>query len=303
MNNRLLIPKTSDGGLDGLYITAVVATGYIYVSSDFGASWTQKGLSKAHSGIAINETGQYQSACADSSGKLYISNDYGATWTTVSSTNTWRGIGMNASGQYQTARSGNSSIGGMWRSTDYGVTWAQAFWLSGGFLTEITLDTTGQYQETSNQQRYSNNYGASWSYKNLGFTGYYYGGAMSSDGKYRSRTALNTGIWVSSDFGTNYTLKAPALYWTSIDMSNNGQYQTATVSTGNIYVSSDYGMTWAAKGLSKAYWGVTVSASGQRQAASHFGGYIYVSSDYGNTWTQTGFSANWKRIAMNKIIV
>jgi hypothetical protein len=124
---------------------------------------------------------------------------------------------------------------------------------------------------------------------------------MSSDGHYQTAVAgtqgtPNTGnIYVSTDYGVNWTAKAPVVgVWTGIAMSADGRYQTATPYDGptynsqiQLYVSSDYGNTWQPKATVKAWTTVAMSSTGQYQLAGANANGVYLSTDSGNTWTLT----------------
>jgi hypothetical protein len=124
---------------------------------------------------------------------------------------------------------------------------------------------------------------------------------MSSDGHYQTAVAGAQGtpctgnIYVSTDYGVNWTAKAPVVgVWTGIAMSSDGRYQTATPFDGStynsriqLYVSSDYGQNWQPKATVKAWTTVAMSSTGQYQLAGADSNGVYLSTDFGNTWTQT----------------
>lgn len=252
--------------IDGKYQTAIEELGDIYISSNFGQSWTIStniGREVSNS-VAISTSGQYQTA---SNGKnIYISSDYGSTWTNVFSygqADFFVAISLN--GQYQTLISAGDA---MYRSTDYGLTW-----------NKFSDDTHDLY------------------YSVLGFpTG---GVTMSYDGKYQ--TIVSENIYYSSDYGVTWTTTTDINTndqrdwddhnWMGVDMSSDGHYQSAVEVTGEIYVSVDYGITWDKIDkpivTDKQWQGISVSASGQYQTAIVKGGTIYVSIDYGQNWEES----------------
>ena len=71
--------------------------GYIYISSDYGDTWTS---------ISVSLSGQYQSATANNPENIYISSNYGKTWVPQA----WISISISASGQYITAVVSNGYI-------------------------------------------------------------------------------------------------------------------------------------------------------------------------------------------------
>ena len=111
--------------------------------------------------------------------------------------------------------------------------------------------------------------------------------ALSASGQYQTAVVYGDNIYISTDYGASWTLKATSQNWQSVSVSASGQYQTAVVYGGNIYVSSDYGANWTSKATSLNWSSVSVSVSGQYQTAVVYSGAIYTSSDYGNTWNNT----------------
>jgi hypothetical protein len=87
---------------DGTIQTAVVFSGYIWVSTDSGATWTQKATSLNWYGIAMSSDGTIQTAVVYG-GYIWVSTDSGATWTQKATSLNWRGIAMSSDGTIQTA--------------------------------------------------------------------------------------------------------------------------------------------------------------------------------------------------------
>jgi len=95
---------------DGKIQSATDSGGYIYISHDYGHTWTTADTSatgnKTWQAISISANANYQTAI-DIDGDIYLSLDYGSTWQLTTDTNThgrqWQGIAVSANGQYQTA--------------------------------------------------------------------------------------------------------------------------------------------------------------------------------------------------------
>jgi len=67
---------------DGQYVTYAKNGGYIFVSSNYGSSFSQKHTSQAYDRCFVSATGQYQIASTQTNGSyIAVSQDYGATWT------------------------------------------------------------------------------------------------------------------------------------------------------------------------------------------------------------------------------
>ena len=63
----------------GQYQTVVCYPGYIYVSTNYGSSWRQIMLSRLWSFVKVSSSGKYQTACVFG-GYVYVSYNYGANW-------------------------------------------------------------------------------------------------------------------------------------------------------------------------------------------------------------------------------
>jgi hypothetical protein len=73
-----------DMSADGRYQTAVVDGGFIYVSSDFGSTWSQVGVSASWKSVAMSASGKIQIAHKLTSSDLYLSVNWGTDWTLIS---------------------------------------------------------------------------------------------------------------------------------------------------------------------------------------------------------------------------
>jgi photosystem II stability/assembly factor-like uncharacterized protein len=233
--------KRQDGGSDILLPT------YMYISTDFGNTWTQSQNAdeKSWQSVSLSASGQHQTAVTQND-LIYVSNNFGNTWEPklkdVSNTSLqkyWTSVSLSASGQYQTAVTSNDYI---YVSTDFGNTWTQSQNSPQKFWQSVSLSASGQYQTA------------------VGFNDY---------------------IYISTDFGNTWTQSqnSPQKYWSSVSLSASGQYQTSVANTypgDYIYVSTDFGNTWTPSQNSplKNWQTVSLSASGQYQTAvaTMFGG-------------------------------
>jgi len=125
---------------DGKVQTAVANGGYIWVSSDYGANWAQKGSSLNWYSVAMSSDGKVQTAVANG-GYIWVSSDYGATWAQKGSSLNWYSVAMSSDGKVQTAVVDGGYI---WVSSDYGATWAQ----KGSSLTwrSVAMSSDGKVQ-------------------------------------------------------------------------------------------------------------------------------------------------------------
>ena len=242
----------------GQYQSLITASGDVYTTSNYGASWTNTyniTVSQSNS-VAISFTGMNQTI--SNGHKIWVSNDFGQTWTQTYNAGTSNiFVGISLSGRYQTVVSSGDTV---YTSDDYGKTWRP-------------LDeTTELYQSIETFP-----------------TG---GIAISYNGEYQTIVVEN--IYISSDFGRTWTnVSDPNGFdernWEGVAMSSDGIYQTAIENGGEVHISSDYGNTWLfvddSRMIDKEWAAVAVSATGQFQTVLEQNGYIFTSSDYGKTWT------------------
>jgi len=283
---------------DGKYISGVVTGGTvtvskpIYVSTDYGVTFTAKNSRHLWNGIAMSGNGQYQTAVGGGTtaypNYIYRSTDYGATWTQASSVNSrWQNVGMSKDGRYQTAISTNAGIapfGIALRSSDFGATWSEVTALYKRSFGGIAVSETGQYQIISDSLKnveYSSDYGATWTKILTTPNGYINSVAMSADGMYMTAVEYQGYVWISSDRGLSWSqIAGDKQRWRSVKMSSDGKYQTA-VATGNkittppwpyyMAVSEDYGQTWTSKMPLDVQWTASaMSADGAKQVIASF---------------------------------
>ncbi len=222
-----------------------IANSKIYISSDYGATWTGKLSSGYWKSVSISSSGQYQGAVL-SGGQIYISDDYGDNWIPKDSNRNWSAISISSSGQYQTATvyyiTPPYSGGQIYISDDYGNTWIAKD--SNRYWTSVSISSTGQYQTACEA------------------------GYQQSGGR----------IYISNDYGNTWTPKDSNRTWQSVSISSSGQYQAAVVYGGQIYVSSDYGNTWTPKDSNRAWTSISISSTGLYvSATTQINGYIYIS--------------------------
>jgi hypothetical protein len=132
----------------GQYQTAGAYNGFLYISSNYGVTWTSTAASRSWYGVAVSASGQYQTAVVYSGtvGYIYISTNYGATWAQQTNTpQQWQAVAMSASGQYQTAVVYSGTVGYIYISTNYGATWAPQTTTPQNWQA-VAMSASGQYQ-------------------------------------------------------------------------------------------------------------------------------------------------------------
>jgi hypothetical protein len=188
-----------------------------------------------------------------------ISNDYGKTWYTTTSglsansgTSFFRGMCCSSDFSRITAvREG----GGIWRSTDYGVTW-----------TQVSTTNTG------------------------GATGWY---SVCGNATMQTQIAVQTNgnIYVSADYGVTWTAKtSTARAWRFVCCDFNMTRAYAVHTGGNIHLSTNGGNNWTtltSAGIRNWRSIACSDDSSKVVAVVQGGGGVWISTDSGNAWTQT----------------
>lgn len=99
------VSMSSDGKIQtGVAFSGMDGKGRIYVSNDYGISWSEKvntnGLFLTN--VDMSEDGKIQTASVYN-GQLQFSNDYGATWTPFGTKAVWNDVAVSADGSKQAA--------------------------------------------------------------------------------------------------------------------------------------------------------------------------------------------------------
>lgn len=121
----------------------------LYVSADYGLSYTQIGLptevysSQNNFGVSTNRnSGQY--VAIGTSTSLHLSSDYGATWTTTfTSSRSIMSSTMSGNGQYMKATCYDCAT--VYSSSDYGATWTSYNYGHSNGGNGISLSDSGEY--------------------------------------------------------------------------------------------------------------------------------------------------------------
>jgi hypothetical protein len=271
---NLNVPKCSWKSLaissSGMYQIAVESEGYIYISSNYGKTWTSNIITRVQNwiGVAISSDGLIQSACysSGSSSGVFISSNYGATWELYP--------GSSGYNYTSVAMSNSGSI--------------QLFGVSLGIPLVNYLNNNQNNLETTNL-----------------LPGIYTSVAVSGDGSpLIAAVAPNQNIWISNDYGLSWSNNnnSGLNNWTGIALSNDGQIITAVAAGDYIYTSNKSGTIWFQSDAPQGNWSnIAMDSTGQFQSACEMYGYVYTSSNYGKNWTKNvslGIS-QWNSIAMS----
>jgi len=104
-----------------------------------------------------------------------------------------------------------------------------------------------------------------------------------------SGSAINLGLWYSSDYGISWTQSNIVTGgYRCIYMDNLGNAMAGSGSPGNtgLWFSRNKGVTWYKSNIKTgAYWTIIMIGSDSYATCSNNFGGIVISSDYGQTWT------------------
>ena len=276
----------------GQYGLACVFGGQIYVSKDFGNSWTAKTTGNLNwSSVSISSTGQYGLACAQNE-KIYVSKDFGNSWTAKDSNRPWYSVSISSTGKYGLACVNGEKI---YASTDGGDSWSEKMTDLNIYWHSVSISSNGEYGLACvfyGQIYVSKNSGASWTATNSDNTSWI-SVSISSTGQYGLACVYGGQIYVSSDSGDKWTAtNSGSAQWISVSISSTGQYGLACVYGGQIYASSDYGINWTAKTSGNVQWySVSISSNGQYGLAGVNGGHLYISQAKGLVSPPTNLTA------------
>ena len=275
-------------------------------------------LSTEYTGVAISSTGKYiLSALVNTEARVYLSTDFGASFSTIPGfINYNRAVAMSSTGQYMVLAVGTGTGCGVYKSSNYGVSWSSNLitaattnpWMS------LSLSGDGKYciafgggstspnnllYISSNFNTASPTFNSQAVFANLNADNGY--SAISVTGQYM--TVLNygdtTGIAISSDYGVSFTKLT--LTTVGIIGINRFEYITMSSDASTIYLSNGsdgfYKSTnlWSgsptftkitsATFTEQTWRAVIVSSDGTYVVASTLL-YTYYSSDSGTTWTK-----------------
>jgi hypothetical protein len=141
--NKTILPPSNAGisidiSASGQFITLACGAFGMYISWDFGNTWSQRYLSSfIMISVAMSSSGQYQTALINTS-SIYLSNDYGNTWNINTGVTNGIDVDISSSGQYQIVATAGSLV----YSIDYGNIWSNLFVNSTS--TSVALSASGQ---------------------------------------------------------------------------------------------------------------------------------------------------------------
>jgi len=195
--------------------------------------------------------------------------------------------------------------GGIWASSDYGVTWTAIGSTDGRKWFSMATNSNGTKVvavDRGGDIWTSVDSGATWTARRVGGAVHNWESvASSSDGDNLVAVASDGFIFTSTDSGATWTNCTPSgvTGFTGVSSSNDGSRLAATTWSSGIYTSSNYGQTWTRRTLTvpnpsdtTLLQMVSMSGDGSRLVTgsrpySSNGGITFTSSDYGVTWTSS----------------
>jgi len=242
-------------------------------------------------GVASDSTGGHLVAVEntegiDGRGDIWTSTDSGEHWTdrttgTLASGHTWVSVASDTSGGHLVAVESDGTSGGLWTSSNAGVTWKQ----SRNFAADLSESL-----------------------------------AILSDAMGAHLVLASGDVWTSDDGGVTWTDKtagtaAAGLSWVSMAGDSTVTHLVGATAYGDLWTSADSGATWInrTKGTaaSSQTWAFVASdAKGTHLVAAAqpsvsdagvlYGADIWTSVDSGSTWTNrtAGTSASGRSWAV-----
>jgi hypothetical protein len=283
------------------FLSSGYQNGPLYVSSNYGSSWTFVPIVGYWYKVAISDNGQYMLA-AEQYGKVYRSTNYGATWSESSlGISSYRGVAISGNGQYQLVAINSSFIDSVVkRSTDYGASWTTVLTGTYSNFNSCAIDNSGASFYVgggvgSPIVYRSTNQGSSWSivYSTSNFSAFVSDVNCTADG---SKIVAPTfgqigGLLKSSNYGSSWVTSGTSDSWRSASVNNNIPVPLSiptsyVVSEGAGYLQKSEGTsahTNTSAGI-RSWRSVSNSDNGQYILAAAYNG-LYLSTNYGSSFT------------------
>lgn len=259
--------KASD---TGQYVLAVNAWGRVFVSTNYGTTFTERrpsgDVNRDYYGCYMSANGALM-VVVQVSGRIYTSTDYGVSWTERQPAGNvdraWYKVSCDDDGSFIIA---GVNGGRLYTSANGGVSWTER-------------------QPAGNVDR-------PW-----------YPVACCQDGSIAYAAAIGGRVYKTTDSGVTWTEIRPKGnldgYWKALECSKNGQYivigEYGNGTGGRLYRSTDYGATFTEiqpGGNVNRYWArASMTRNGQTVLVTDYGpgidgGRVYYSENYGATWVE-----------------
>ena len=110
--------------------------------------------------------------------------------------------------------------------------------------------------------------------------------------------AVNSKLYVSTNYGATWISKAVSKNWRAVAMSASGNTLYGAVVNGFIFKSINAGTSWSQIGSKQNWRALATSQNGQVVIAAAYGGTLYVSADSGSTWASRESARNWSAVSI-----
>ena len=278
---------------DGSHLVAkAYYTGEIWISTDRGGSWNPFSIPKGNSwsSFSLSPDGTHLAALDSMGLGIWTSTNNGVDWTRTTAPKTnWNCIASSLDGTHLAAGVGlkyfqmyppgppDLVYGGIWISTDSGITWTQtaapeeiwSFIASSAYGNHLAAIAEGNVW-------ISHDAGANWKQIPYAFSSI----TISEDGTHLTALSFDYSIWTSSDSGETWTQATPVYsYFSPVAAAADGIHLAELDNYAGVVTSSDIGKTWTKITSPFDYYYSLASSADASQlvAANQFGG-IYISS-------------------------
>lgn len=296
------VVRIACAGAGGWQLAQVAGQSVIGNFFSYGQTWYQsEAAAEDWTSIASSSDGtkMVATSSAVSAGNVWVSGNSGQSWSGTSASgdaSVWQASASSADGTKLYAAAGNG--GYLYFSTNSGSAWSPlaasaANWTSIACSSDGTRLVGGLSTDVI------------WTTLNGAFIASYNTGnpvtsvASSTGGNYLVASSFNGSLYVSSNYGTNWTPEGGTAKWAAVACSSSGSRMAAAVSNGTVYVSSNFGSTWTPTAAPTEDWvSIASSSDGSRLVAAAAKGGLFTSSNWGTTWTlqtnnNASASANW----------
>lgn len=277
LTGSMMGAESFDMSANGQYQIGVVNGKDVYISSNYGASFSFTGISSDYlSEVAISSDGSKMVIAMQylpinslpTPGDLYISTDYGSTWTMSNATQrAWEKILISDDGTKLVGISVDNGVYNLYLSSNSAATWTKYTGVANPYWRDVQMTPSGSVIWAVNSTAASN----------------------------------LQGMYLSTNFGGTFTRKSTIDYTQfscSLAINSTGSVIYGASSTG-LYRSVDTGTTWSKLTSSPppnpdvfsrtnySHYCVSISSDAKKVLISGFNEFTYFSTDSATTWTKT----------------
>lgn len=314
-------PKSWSGvsmSFDGQYMVAVPSSGQVYLSNNYGVTWSATGVNHTWNATSSSKTGQIVAICGSNS-PIYISTDFGNNWISYDSNRNWIGISISLDGAHMVACVNGGYI---YQSNNTGETWTANLTAGIREWKRISISGTGEriFAICDTGVLMSHDMGLTWniySFINNDLLSI----SISKNGKRAIIGSSMTSyiyIWIEDEsligptgpMGPSESVinlpqweqsNAVVRTWYDTSCSYDGQYMIIGSTAGYVYISNDYGDTWTLTFVGTSVdikHTICARGAGLIHVPMYvLGDDIYRSMNSGVAWVATNNVNNWEYIA------